>query len=363
MKDWEMLSDRRQRVLAALIEEYVARALPVGSRTLTERYALGVSPATVRNELSALEEEGYISQPHTSAGRIPTDFGYRTFVDALIADGLVAPGEEHRRHVQELRSCAQELDSLMERTSAALARMTDCLSIVLAPSVMSLSIRQITLVSLHDFAALLVLVTEDAQVLNRQMEFSAPVTVEDLSAAQRYLNQLLVGVSLKELEEGLQTALRQSLVDPLIRAVLDQVVACLRQGKQSSAHQHSHRVGMRGLMAQPEFSRSAALLPLVQVLEDDTVLMSILDDVSSEDVPSVTIGHENRAKGLEGVSVVASRYGRGESAGIVAVIGPTRMDYSRVINAVRVASSALGDEPSQDKRSEAPPEAAAADHI
>ena len=195
-----MLSDRRQRVLAALIEEYVARALPVGSRTLTERYALGVSPATVRNELSALEEEGYISQPHTSAGRIPTDFGYRTFVDALIADGLVAPGEEHRRHVQELRSCAQELDSLMERTSAALARMTDCLSIVLAPSVMSLSIRQITLVSLHDFAALLVLVTEDAQVLNRQMEFSAPVTVEDLSAAQRYLNQLLVGVSLKELE-------------------------------------------------------------------------------------------------------------------------------------------------------------------
>ncbi|MDO4502205.1 MAG: heat-inducible transcriptional repressor HrcA [Coriobacteriia bacterium] len=340
-----MLSDRRQRVLAALIEEYVARALPVGSRTLTERYALGVSPATVRNELSALEEEGYISQPHTSAGRVPTDFGYRTFVDGLIADGLVAAGDEYRRTVAELRSCATELDGLMERTSAALARMTDCLSIVLAPSVLSLSIRQITLVSLTDTSVLLVLVTEDAQVLNRHMEFTAPISPDDLSLVQRYLNQVLTGATLAELEGGLQSALRQSLADPLVRAVLDEVVACLRQGQQSAAHQHAHRVGMRGLMAQPEFSRSAALLPLVQVLEDDTVLMRILGDASSADMPTVTIGRENRAEGLEGVSVVASRYGRGESAGVVAVIGPTRMDYSRVINAVRVASSALGDDP------------------
>ena len=122
-----MLSDRRQRVLAALIEEYVARALPVGSRTLTERYKLGVSPATVRNELSILEDEGYIAQPHTSAGRIPTDFGYRTFVDDLLANDSLPDEERYRAVAEDLRKSASELDSLLEQTSSALARLTDCL--------------------------------------------------------------------------------------------------------------------------------------------------------------------------------------------------------------------------------------------
>jgi len=122
-----MLSDRRQRVLAALIEEYVARALPVGSRTLTERYKLGVSPATVRNELSILEDEGYIAQPHTSAGRIPTDFGYRTFVDDLLANDSLPDEERYRAVAEDLRKSASELDSLLEQTSSALARLPlDC---------------------------------------------------------------------------------------------------------------------------------------------------------------------------------------------------------------------------------------------
>ena len=138
-----MLSDRRQRVLAALIEEYVARALPVGSRTLAERYKLGVSPATVRNELSILEDEGYIAQPHTSAGRIPTDFGYRTFVDDLLANDSLPDEERYRAVAEDLRKSASELDSLLEQTSSALARLTDCLSIVLAPTVLETRVKQI----------------------------------------------------------------------------------------------------------------------------------------------------------------------------------------------------------------------------
>ncbi|MBQ2681284.1 MAG: heat-inducible transcription repressor HrcA, partial [Eggerthellaceae bacterium] len=111
-----MLSDRRQRVLAALIEEYVARAIPVGSRTLTERYELGVSPATIRNELSVLEDEGYISQPHTSAGRIPTDYGYRTFVDRLVDSGAISDDPETLEKLNNLRAAASELDDMIERT-------------------------------------------------------------------------------------------------------------------------------------------------------------------------------------------------------------------------------------------------------
>ena len=176
-----MLSDRRQRVLAALIEEYVARAMPVGSRTLTERYELGVSPATIRNELSVLEDGGYISQPHTSAGRVPTDYGYRAFVDRLVQSGSLSEDPDALQSINELRKSAQELDDLLDRTSSALAQFTNCLTIV------------------------------------------AP------------------------------------------------------QDKP-----HPRRMGMSSLMRQPEFTYTQSLLPIMQVLEDETILLEILDATPCE---------------------------------------------------------------------------------
>lgn len=239
-----MLSDRRQRVLAALIEEYVARALPVGSRTLTENYGLGVSPATIRNELSALEDEGYISQPHTSAGRVPTDFGYRTFVDDLVESGAIADTPEAEETVRKLREQASELDELIERTSKAISQFTDCLSVVTPPNL-----------------------------------------------------------------------------------------------------SHPRKLGIMSLMRQPEFAYTEALLPIMQVLEDDTVLLHVLDATAPEgEGAQVRIGSENEAEQLSGVSVVACRYGVGPDGGIVAVIGPTRMDYTKAISAVRIASRTLGGE-------------------
>ena len=308
-----MLSDRRQRVLAALIEEYVARALPVGSRTLTERYKLGVSPATVRNELSILEDEGYIAQPHTSAGRIPTDFGYRTFVDDLLANDSLPDEERYRAVAEDLRKSASELDSL---------------------------VKQITLVSLTAFRAICVVVTEDGNVFNRQMDFTIPVGSDELSRIQVLLSKALCGKSLSDVERGLSFGMKRAFSDPLVRAVLDEVLSCIQEGQTGRTHQ----LGMSALLAQPEFSHTDAVLPLVQVLEDDTVLLHILDDLTSTDEDlSVQIGKENKTEGLSGVSVVASRYGRGEAEGVVAVIGPTRMDYSKVIQAVRAASAALGE--------------------
>lgn len=242
-----MLSDRRQRVLAALIEEYVARALPVGSRTLTERYRFGVSPATIRNELSALEEEGYIRQPHTSAGRIPTDFGYRTFVNDLIESGAISQDERADEAIGRLKETARELDELLERTSKALSQFTDCLSVVTPPG-----------------------------------------------------------------------------------------------------YAHPSLNGIMSLMRQPEFTYTESLLPVMQVLEDDTVLLHVLDTtVPSDDGPKVRIGRENEAEQLAGVSVVACRYGIGPDGGIVAVIGPTRMDYTKALAAVRIASMTLGEDKSQ----------------
>lgn len=336
-----MLSDRRQRVLAALIEEYVARALPVGSRTLTERYQLGVSPATVRNELSVLEDGGFITQPHTSAGRIPTDSGYRAFVDNLLTTDLAGEDERYRPVVDELRRSASELDVLLEQTSSALTKLTDCLSIVLAPSVLNLHIKQLSLISLAPKRALVVLVTEDGQVFNRQMEFSEEVAPDDLAHVQRFLSDVFTGKSLHEIEDGLGQGMVEAFRDPLVRMALEEVLSCLQESELSRAH----RLGVSSLLTKPEFSQAQALLPVMQVLEDDTVLLHVLDDAVRQGggVPCVRIGSENDTAELSGVSVVASRYGRGEAAGVVAVVGPTRMDYSKVIRAVRIASAALED--------------------
>ncbi len=334
-----MLSDRRQRVLQALIEEYVARALPVGSRTLAERYRLGVSPATVRNELSALEDEGYIVQPHTSAGRVPTDYGYRAFVNDLLATGIVADDDDYARVIAQLRDRATELDSLLERVSSVISQLTNCLSIVIAPSVLNLRIKQLTLISLHPRRAVVVLVTEDGRVFNRQMDFDINVAQDDLAHVQNFLNDALLGSTLKEVEEGLVRGMDESFRNPLVRMVLDEVLSCLTEDSAGRTHQG----GISTLLAQPEFAQSEALLPVIQVLEEDTVLLRILEDAAGASDTTVRIGSENESESLSGVSVVASSYGRGSSAGVVAVIGPTRMDYSNVIRAVRAASAALQD--------------------
>lgn len=237
-----MLSDRRQKILAALIEEYVARALPVGSRTLAEHYGFDVSPATIRNDLSALEDDGLISQPHTSAGRIPTDTGYRAFVDSLVSSGAIDQDEETLKSLNQLRQTAKELDDLLDTTSQMLARFTDCLSIV-APS------------------------------------------------QQNQLKQ----------------------------------------------------IGITSLMRQPEFEHSASLMPIMQILEDSTTLFHVLDTTVHDSAdPQVKIGKENEDADLSGVSVIACRYGLGDDGGIVAIIGPTRMNYTRAIAAVRLASRTLG---------------------
>lgn len=336
-----MLSERRQRVLRALIEDYIEFALPVGSRTLTERHRLGVSPATVRNDLSALEDAGFIQQPHTSAGRVPTDAGYRTFVDELLSSGLAEEERPHQAMVDELRASATELDALMERTGAALARLTNCLSVVMAPSVFSGRIRQITLVSLSNWQAIIIVVAEDGQVVNRTVSFTDEVTADELAGAQNLLNRVLVGQSARDVRRQLDENTIEALRDPLVQLIIDEVVECL--GDTDAARAHS--LGISSLLRQPEFSDAKALLPIMEVLEDDEVLFHTFDDAVEAAAPvMVRIGHENPASELAGVSIVACPYGRGESEGMVAVIGPTRMNYGNAIRAVRAAQCVLHDE-------------------
>lgn len=331
-----MLSDRRQIVLRALIEEYIARALPVGSRTLVERYNLGISSATVRNELSLLEEMGYLAQPHTSAGRVPTDFGYRAFVDELLSEGNSDDGEDAL--ARELRESASDLDDLMDRTSQALARFTDCMTLLVPPRILSVNIRLVNLVLLTPQRLLTVIVTEDGQVFDRQMDLPRDFTQDEIGKTQEALNRVLVGTSLSSTSGELPLG-ASGVHDDLFRMVMAEILACLKDQNAIKAHP----LGISHLLGKPEFSDSSCLMPVLEELEGDTMLLRVFNDAAASDEPVVRIGHENDSEALSSVSLIANRFGEAEHSGLILIVGPTRMDYSQVLKAVRAARNVLKD--------------------
>lgn len=331
-----MLSDRRQIVLRALIEEYIARALPVGSRTLVERYNLGISSATVRNELSLLEEMGYLAQPHTSAGRVPTDFGYRAFVDELLSEGNSDDGEDAL--ARELRESASDLDDLMDRTSQALARFTDCMTLLVPPRILSVNIRLVNLVLLTPQRLLTVIVTEDGQVFDRQMDLPRDYTQDEIGKTQEALNTILAGTSLSSTSGELPLG-ASGVHDDLFRMVMAEILACLKDQNAIKAHP----LGISHLLGKPEFSDSSCLMPVLEELEGDTMLLRVFNDAAASDEPVVRIGHENDSEALSSVSLIANRFGEAEHSGLILIVGPTRMDYSQVLKAVRAARNVLKD--------------------
>lgn len=331
-----MLSDRRQIVLRALIEEYIARALPVGSRTLVERYNLGISSATVRNELSLLEEMGYLAQPHTSAGRIPTDFGYRAFVDELLSESDPDNGEDAL--ARELRESASDLDDLMDRTSQALARFTDCMTLLVPPRILSVDIRLVNLVLLTPQRLLTVIVTEDGQVFDRQMDLPRDYSQDEIGKTQEALNNILVGTSLSSTSGELPLG-ASGVHDDLFRMVMAEILACLKDQNAIKAHP----LGITHLLGKPEFSDSSCLMPVLEELEGDTMLLRVFNDAAASEEPVVRIGHENDSEALSSVSLIANRFGEAEHSGLILIVGPTRMDYSQVLKAVRAARNVLKD--------------------
>lgn len=335
-----MLNERRRRVLRALVEEYIVSAQPVGSRTLVDRYELGCSPATVRNELSILEETGYVVQPHVSAGRMPTDTGYRDFVDRLLERVDVSELEPARL------SHAGEVDDLMRETSAMLTRLTDSLAVVMAPSVSLSRVRRLDLLSMAPRRALFVLITESGRVLNRHIELAEETAPERIAEVERSLNAALVGKRANDIRP-LRDALggqghdvrEQSPDADLFGRIVDEILDALDEADRDRLY----HVGVPALLAQPEFHDSERARPLIESIENGLALLDALSDALSSPGLTVRIGHENARAEFGGVSIVATNYGAGSSDGIVGIIGPTRMDYERAIAAVRTVADGLSD--------------------
>ncbi len=347
-----MLSDRRRKVLNALIEEYISTAAPVSSRAIVGNHSLGVSSATVRNELYVLEEDGYVKSPHVSSGRIPTDTGYRFFVDELL-DNIPEDDEGQKKADSEvsedLRESAGELDELLIKTAKALNKFTDCLAVVMSPRVTRIALKKIALVQMDRDHVIVVIAVKDGRVLNKVVELSKPHTMEEVHALELLVNQEYdIRGSFDPLSksngEGSNIAIDLSSAKPEIERITKAIDDCLFEEERDRVHLN----GIEDLFSQPEMQKMSLAMGFAKLLDDDLMMFRLLGDFLASKGVNVRIGHENADESFSDISVVASSYGDDDREGIVAIVGPTRMDYQKVIDAVHRASGFL-DETVKDK--------------
>lgn len=327
-----MLDDRKLAVLRAIITDYVDRREPVGSKALVERHRLDVSSATVRNDMAVLEEEGYITQPHTSAGRIPTDKGYRLFVDRLASVKPLSPAE--RKAISTFLTGALDTDDLVTRTVRLLAQLTRQVAVVQYPVAQRAVIRHVELVPLTGEKLLVLVVTSTGRVDQTVVE--VPVPDERILAPIRAkLLEGLVGRSTPDAAQLLGRILEE--FPPEDRALAAPVVATLLELIGSG---HASHVVVAGVPNVASFDSGLRgnFRPLLEALEEQVVLLRLLDEAAGDDV-TIRIGQENRAEGFQTTSLVASGYGsEGELAASLGIVGPTRMDYPSTIASVRAVA-------------------------
>ncbi|RAY12054.1 heat-inducible transcriptional repressor HrcA [Actinomadura craniellae] len=331
-----MLDDRKLAVLRAIVEDYVSTNEPVGSKGLVDRHNLGVSPATIRNDMAVLEEQGYIAQPHTSAGRVPTDKGYRLFVDRLSTVKPLSKAE--RRAIETFLNGAYDLDDVVRRTVRLLAQLTRQVAVVQYPSLTRSSVRHVELVPVADQRLLLVLITNTGRVEQRVIETQSPVTEDTITQLRALLNTCLDGCRLAEAPTAVADLPDRVAVDdrPVAAAVLSVLLETL-------VEKHDEKVVFAGAanLAAVDFAQS--FRDVLEALEEQVVLMRLLGETGDSSTLTVRIGTENPHEGLRSTSVVAAGYGVGDQAlARLGVLGPTRMDYPGTMGAVRAVARYVG---------------------
>jgi heat-inducible transcriptional repressor len=333
------LDDRKARLLRAVVHDFIQTAEPVGSRTLAERYDLGVSAATIRNELATLEEQGYLSHPHTSAGRVPTDRGYRFYVDSLSGVGRLARAQEEA--IVRYFEGAADLEETLRRTSVLLASLSSYTAMVAPPSLDLSRVRHLELVGLGRHVTMLVLIMDTGRVEKRLVEIADEVSADDLEDLRRMLNEALVGERLDRAELVLSAMaddvprdrglLFTTLANAIGQVIGDQTSERVWVGGQA------HIAGPRG------FDGIETVHRVYQALEQQVLVLRLLQAALGKDRVSVIIGSEHQVEGMEACSFVTSTYLAGDATGSIGVLGPTRMDYLRAMAAVQAVARYLGD--------------------
>lgn len=340
------LSERERQVLEAVIHSYVATAEPAGSRTLSRRFGLGISPATIRNTMSDLEEKGFLFHPHTSAGRIPTDKAYRTYVDSLMrVDPLSG---EQRRHLREqLSSGGSAIEVILRRAAQSLGILTQELGVALGPRLEKSTLRQVELVRVSSDRLLMVLSLTGGAVRTIFVEVPGVIADEALIGVTIVLNERLAGLTLTEVRTSLAARLRD--VQTTVEAA-ELLNIFVQEGDQMFGRAaeplplDSVVISPASRLAdQPEFASGDRMRQLMELTETRQQLATLLASRSSGPGISITIGNEHGDPKLEPFTVVTSEYSAGSLSGVIGVIGPTRMPYDKVIALVEHTSRLVSD--------------------
>ena len=326
------VAGRQLEILKAIVDEYVATEEPVGSKTLSERSGLGVSPATIRNEMAVLEDAGLITQPHTSAGRIPTNKGYRVFVDQLAEIKPLSSAE--RKAIENFLDGATDLDDVISRTVRLLAQVTKQVAVVQYPSLMKAKVRHIELVLLNPTRVMIVLITDAGRVEQRMVELPFEIIEAALSDLHKKVNQSIATHSLSSVASNLEGLSKNYRANDKTNVVV--IITTLIE---MAVEQPEEKVVLAGRsnLARSNQDLSGSIHPILEALEEQVVLLRLLSGTDSS--VRVQIGDEQSEKSLRSTSLVTVGYA---NIGALGILGPTRMDYASSITAVNAVANYVG---------------------
>lgn len=331
-----MLSTRQETVLRIIVGEYVSTASPVGSAAIVRKYDLGVSPATVRNDMADLEETGFITHPHTSAGRIPSDRGYRHIVD-LIDESVLLPESVQRMIREQFQLVDLETEEWSRLAANVLARVLQNAAIVTLPRAASVQLRRLELVQLHTTLAMLVLVLREARVKQQMMALPVPVEPDELRVISNRLNGLIANADLLHISR----IVREAELTELERLVLDVTQRTLT-ALQAPGVDEVRVAGLPDALGQPEFGEGQKAMRLAELLSHPLHVAQAVQNALGDEELSVVIGSEHHDEVMHEYGVVTARYGLpGEMTGVIGLVGPTRLAYDRAIPVVRYLSEMM----------------------
>ena len=334
------LDDRKALVLRAIVSHYVRTGEPVGSKTLVEAYRLRVSTATVRNDMMALEEAGFLYQPHTSAGRIPTDAGYRYFVDAWAADFRL-PANDAQQVRTFFGEPRWELEDSLRQTATLLSNLTQHAAVVFAPALDRSTVRHVELVKLAASRAMVVLVTDTGRVENHMLPLQEDLSDRQIDALAERLNKLAVGAPLEAAAGAIESDLASFPAE--LRTLAAAIAKTLRDEHDAKEGERVFLDGASNIVDEHKFTDIETVRQVISALEHRRLVLEVLADALGSNRVSVRIGSENPDAAMQFCSVITAPYGTEDTAlGSIGVVGPTRMDYRRTIAAVYEVSAHLG---------------------
>lgn len=333
-----MLDDRKLKVLHAIINSYIINAEPIGSRTISKEYDIGVSSATIRNEMSDLEDLGYLNKPHTSAGRVPSDKAYRLYVDAILNQSKTL---EHKKLMSKdlkkvLLKEVREIEELIQNASKILAGVTNYTALAMTPQLKESTLKHIQLISINDNKILIVIVNDSGMVKNTIFRVEEAIPGDQLNLINNFLNKKLKGLTLEEISAVIDTGLLGELYD--YKAIVEKIIPIIGHSLDNTDDVNLFADGVTNIFNFPEYKDISRAKTFISFLEEKDLVIDLLLNNTHDDI-DIVIGSENYYDEIKDCSLIIATYKfAGETIGKIGVIGPTRMDYYNVIDAVKLLS-------------------------